>query len=217
MTTITISRQFGSHGDTVAQLLCDRLGYRYFDKNLMTGLAVQSGLPADKLVDWSEEKPRARTLVERLFATFAPPTGDPGVWAASAAADAQEQLMVAKIRHLIHAAHAEGNVVIVGRGGQAVLRGMPDVLHVRLMAPLELRIKRHGERAGLSPEEASEVVTRRDQASVDYVKRFYNLDPTNVELYDLMLNTGKITPSNAANLIIQAIACMQAKSNLSQT
>ena len=39
MPTITISRQFGSHGDTVAQLLCERLGYRYFDKNLMLGLA----------------------------------------------------------------------------------------------------------------------------------------------------------------------------------
>ena len=40
MTVITFSRQFGSHGDTVAQLLCDRLGYRYFDKNLMLGLAA---------------------------------------------------------------------------------------------------------------------------------------------------------------------------------
>ena len=66
MPTITISRQFGSHGDTVAQLLCERLDYRYFDKNLMLGLAVQSGLPVKKLVDVSEEKPRARSLVERL-------------------------------------------------------------------------------------------------------------------------------------------------------
>lgn len=216
MTTITISRQFGSHGDTVAQLLCDRLGYRYFDKNLMTGLAVQSGLPAEKLVDLSEEKPRARTLVERLFATFASPLSDPGVWAASAEADAQEQLMVAKIRHLIQAAHAEGNVVIIGRGGQAVLRGLPGVLHVRLVAPLELRIKRHGERAGLAPEEAREAVTRRDQASVDYVKRFYKLDPTDPELYDLIINTDKVTPSTAADLIIKAITSLPAVDRLSQ-
>lgn len=49
MATITISRQFGSHGDTVAQLLCDRLGYRYFDKHLVMGLAVQAGLPVEKV------------------------------------------------------------------------------------------------------------------------------------------------------------------------
>ncbi len=40
MTVITIPYQFWSHGDTVAQLLCDRLSIRYFDKNLMLGLAT---------------------------------------------------------------------------------------------------------------------------------------------------------------------------------
>ena len=53
--TITISQQFGSHWDTVAQLVCEQLGYRYFDKNLMTGLATQTGYSlkvAHRLPDW---------------------------------------------------------------------------------------------------------------------------------------------------------------------
>ena len=208
MATITISRQFGSHGDTVAQLLCERLDYRYFDKNLMLGLAVQSGLPVKNLVDVSEEKPRARSLVERLFASFASPVSDPGVWAASAAADAEEQLTVARIKHLIQAAHAQGGVVIIGRGGQAVLRGLPDVLHVRIVAPLELRIERHGRRAGLDPDAARQAVLRRDQASVDFVKHFYDLDPNDPMLYDLIINTGKVTPSAATDLVIKALACL---------
>ena len=210
MATITISRQFGSHGDTVAQLLSDRLGYRYFDKNLMIGLATQLGLSASKVVDLSEEKPQAQTLVERLFASFASPMSDPGLWAASAEASTQEQLTVATIRHLIQAAHAQGNVVIIGRGGQAVLRGLPDVLHVRLVAPLDLRIKRHGERAGLDPDAAREVVLRRDQASVDFVRRFYNLDSTDPALYDLVINTCKMTPAAAVELIVQALALLPA-------
>ena len=212
MATITISRQFGSHGDTVAQLLSERLGYRYFDKNLMTGLAVQVGLPIDQVVDISEERPRARSLVERLFANFASPVGDPGLWAASAATETQEQLAVAKLKYLIQAAHAEGNVVIIGRGGQAVLQNLPDVLHVRLVAPLELRIKRHGERAGLSPAEAREAVIQHDHASIDYVRRFYDLDLTNPELYDLIINTGRITPLAAARLIIEAVNQLPANS-----
>jgi len=204
MATITISRQFGSHGDTVAQLLCDRLGYRYFDKHLMMGLAVQAGLPVEKVAA-VEERPRERTLVERLFASFASPMTDPWVWAASAEAETQEQQTVVKVKYLILAAHAAGNVVIIGRGGQAVLHGLPGVLHVRLVAPLERRIQRHGERAGLAPDEAREVVLGRDRASVDYVKRFYNTEPADVELYDLIINTGKVKPSVAADLIIKTL------------
>lgn len=205
MATITISRQFGSHGDTVAQLLSERLGYRYFDKNLMTGLAVQSGLPSEDLVDLYEEKPRARSLVERLFSNFASSLSDPTIWAASAEAEAQEKLMVARIRQLMCAAYQQGNVVIIGRGGQAALRGRPGVLHVRVVAPLELRIRRHAERAGLSLEDARAAVAQRDRASLDYVRHFYNLDATDPELYDLVVNTGKMTPAAAVDLIIKAV------------
>ena len=208
MPVITISRQFGSHGDTVAQILCDRLGYRYFDKNLMMGLAAQSGMTTEKVVDLSDDKHRARTLVERLFSNYASPQADPGSWAAAAEAKAQEQMTVARVKHLIRAAHAEGNVVIVGRGGQAVLYGLPDVLHVRLVAPLELRIQRHQERAGLSAAAAREYVLKRDQASADFLKSYYNINLNNPILYDMIINTAEVMPAAAAELIISALACL---------
>ena len=211
MATITISRQFGSHGDTVAQILCDRLGYRYFDKNLMMGLAAQSGMTAEKLVDLSDDKHRARTLVERLFGNYAPPQADPGIWAAEAEAKTQERMTVARVKHLIWAAHAEGDVVIVGRGGQAVLHGLPDVLHVRLMAPLELRIQRHQERAGLTEAAAREYVLKRDQASLDFLNSYYNIDPNDPLLYDIIINTAKVTPAAAADLVINALAILPEK------
>jgi cytidylate kinase len=136
MTVITISRQFGSHGDTVAQLLCDRLGYRYFDKNLMLGLAAAKGMALETVVDLSDEKHRVRSLVERLFENYPAPMADPNAWAAGAEASAQEQAQAAQVKQLIRASYAQGNVVVVGRGGQVVLRDLPDVLHVRVMAPL---------------------------------------------------------------------------------
>lgn len=208
MSIVTISREFGSHGDTVAQLLCDKLGYRYFDKNLMIGLAVQSGLPTDKVVDFYEDHRRARTLVERLFGNYAAPLADPGLWAKSAATDAETKLTLAKLNHLILAAHAEGSVVIIGRGGQVVLRDKPDVLHVRLIAPLEVRAERHARRAGLTPDEAREIVVRRDRASADYVRLYYGADSSDLALYDLIINTAKVTPFIAADLIARAIDCL---------
>jgi cytidylate kinase len=206
MATITISREYRSHGDTVAQLLCERLDYRYFDKNLMIGLAVQSGMSVNQVVKLPDDQQRARSLVERLFGNYAAQMGDPGVWAAVTASNAREQMEVSKVTHLIEAAYAQGNVVIIGRGGQAVLQGKPDVLHVRLIAPLELRIQRQQKRAGVPAEEARRQVIQQDKESADYVKRFYDLDPADPLYYDLIINTGKVTPSLAADLIIQSLA-----------
>jgi cytidylate kinase len=211
MATITISRQFGSHGDTVAQILCERLGYHYFDKNLMLGLAVQTGLPPSQVESLSEEPRRARTLIERLFGNYTPPMAEPGMLEATAAVDREAELMAAKIRHLIQAAYTQGNVVIVGRGGQCVLHGQPGVLHVRLLAPLEERVRRHAERAGLSLEEARAVVLRRDAASQDWVERFYHQDSADPCLYDLIINTGKLKPVAAAEIIIAALGPLAGK------
>ncbi len=206
MATITISRQFGSHGDTVAQLLCDRLGYRYFDKNLMLGLAAQSGLAPDMVEDLPDEKRRAKTLIERLFGNYAAPYGDPDTWAAAAAAERQEKLTVERIKYLIRAAYHEGNVVIIGRGGQAVLAGLPNALHVRLTAPKELRVRRHAQRAGLTTEAAAEIVTKRDLASHDFVQRYFGIDRRDPVHYDLVINMARFSPVQAVDLIVSALA-----------
>lgn len=211
MAVITISRQFGSHGDTIAQLICERLGYRYFDKSLMLGLAVQMGLPPDTVVDLSDEQHRARSLVERLFNSFAMPMADPQAWAAAAVANAEERLTVETVKQLIHAAYAQGNVVIMGRGGQAVLHDQPDVLHVRVIAPLELRVRRHAERTGLALDAARDQVLKRDRASIDFVERYYDVDPTDAGLYDLTISTSKVSPAAAADLIIATLAALPAR------
>lgn len=211
MSVITISRQFGSHGDTVAQILCERLAYRYFDKNLMLGLAAAAGVTPEKVIDLTDEKHRARSLIERLFGNYAAPMADPSAWAASAEANAQEQRTVAQVKQLIQAAYAEGNVVVLGRGGQVVLAKKPDVLHVRIIAPLALRIQRHAERAGLSPEEAREVVLGRDRATADFVQRYYGADVADPALYDVMINTVRVTPVAAAGLIIEALGKLPAE------
>lgn len=205
MATITISRQFGCHGDRVARLLCDRLGYRYFDKELMLGLADQMGIKPNELGGYAEERTRARTLIEKLFANFTPPMGDPGIWAAVAEAHAEDQRQRGYVNQLILAAHQQGNVVIIGRGGQYVLKGLENVLSVRLIAPLELRVRCHQQRTGLTAEAAREEVLCRDQASADYVHNLFDVDVANPELYHLILNTGMVDPERAVELIVKAL------------
>jgi cytidylate kinase len=211
MPVITISRQYGSYGDAVAELLCDRLGYRLFDKNLLRRLAAEVGVEPKKLLDLSEDQYRSRVLLERLWANATPPTRNPVVWAEYGSAGARDRSAAERLARLIHAAYERGNVVVVGRGGQAVLHEKPDVLHVRLMAPLAIRVRRHQVRAGLSVDAARAEVIERDQASAEFVKRYYDVDADDPTLYDLILNTGKLPWETAADLIVGALAELPAR------
>lgn len=204
MAVITISRQYGSGGREVAGLICERLGYRYFDKELMAQLGDELGLAPEQVVDLPDHRHRTQGLLERLFASAINPLGDPSSWTLPARLAAQQRTTVQTFQSLIQAAHAQGKVVIMGRGGQVVLRNAPDVLHVRLVAPVEQRVARVQRREGLSEAEARARIAERDEASLDYLKRYYDCDPDEPLIYHLVLNLGKLSTANAYDLIAKA-------------
>ena len=71
-----------------------------------------------------------------------------------------------------------------------------------------MRIQRVQESAGVTADEARRRLDERDAASVDYVQRFYGIDPTDPTLYDLTINMRKATPVAAATLIIKVLECL---------
>ncbi len=87
----------------------------------------------------------------------------------------------------------------------------PDVLHVRLVAPLELRVRRHQVRAGLTAEAAREQVLAADQASAEFITRDFDADVADPALYDLSLNIGKLPLATAADVIIEALSALSAR------
>lgn len=209
MAVITISREYGSKGNVIARLICDRLGYRYFDKELMAQLGDQLGLEPEEIAGLPEDKRyHARSHIERLFALMPTPSGDLAGWGLAARARVEanmEHLSLQTVESLIHAAHEHDTVVVVGRGGQFVLRDRPDVLHVRIVAPIEQRLRRVQESAGLTADAARALVHRRDQAAADYVKNLYDVDVTDPMLYDLVVNTSNIPEQVAVELIVAAL------------
>lgn len=211
MTVITISRQSGSEGNEITRVLCSRLGYRYFDKTMMAQLAKELGWEPDEVVDISGDQYQAKSLLERLFGAIQLPFGDPSAAAFLAQEDARMALTVAHVRSLISAAYEHDNVIIVGRGGQVALADKRDVLHVRVVAPLETRIKRWQTRQAISEEEARQKIHERDAAHSDFVKRFFDADISDPTLYDLVINTHKLTVDEAADLIIKALEAIPAR------
>jgi len=204
MAVITISRQLESGGDEIAHLVCDKLGYQYFDKKTMAQVGQEIGLDASIIQQAANFQPAPKSLLERWFGSTPRMTGgDPSSWTFSA----RNNLM-----DLINAGYKKGNVVIVGRGGMAALQGKPDVLHVRVQAPLEVRVKRLQQREKLSEDEAQLRISERDLSDVDWIRRYFGLDSHDPALFDLIINTSKIAPAIAADLIVKALSALPARS-----
>ena len=212
MAVITISRQWGSFGDDVAHMLCDKLGYQYFDKKMMTQVGHEMGLSAGIVDRAADYQPHAKKLLERWFENYGDPmAGESVSWRFGATDDARQGLTVANLMDIINAGYKKGNVVIVGRGGMAALQNKPDVLHVRIQAPLELRIKRLQQQYGWTAEETRKKVKERDLSDVEWIKRYFGLDSHDPQLFDLIINTTKTGQEAAVDLIVQALNALQAK------
>ena len=212
MGVITISRQLGSGGDEIAGLVCEQLGYQRFDKKTMAQIGAELGMTG-AIVDRAAASTQIgpRSLIERWFGNYENPLGDPSSWTFGARSDARVGLSVVDLRKLIEAGYEKGNVIIVGRGGMAALQDKPDVMHVRIVAPPEVRIKRVQQREGITEEEARQRVDWRDRTDVEWIKRYFDLDSHEPGLYDLVINTRNITPAVAVEMILDAFKAMPKK------
>ncbi len=94
---------------------------------------------------------------------------------------------------------------MVGRAGQVVLQDRPNVVHVRVVAPITQRIQRIAQLSGQSAAAVRELVQRRDHAARDYVTNFYRVDWNDPLLYDLVVNTSKLQSAQVVELIVNAL------------
>ncbi len=210
MAVITLSREYGSGGDEIAARLCELLGYRIFDKRMMAQVASQAGFASQDVVDSQEDRHQVAGFWERLLGyrvTEAWVTKDEATGARIVElGELDSRRYAATVRGLINAAYAQGDVIILGRGGQAALRGKPGVLHVRIEAPFDERVRRVSEQQRFtSPQQARDFVAGRDAAGADYVRTYYGLDWSDPTLYHLVLNTGLWDVESAAQLIADAV------------
>lgn len=210
MAVITISRHFASGGDEIAHTVCEILGYRYVDRALMAEAAMEQGLSESEIIDFSEESYRARSFIDALLnrSTLV------GVAQVRATTTRGEDIRVEEpvdesraaqfVADTIRAVGRRGNVVIVGRGGQAVLRHQPDALHVRVVAEHERRIQRLMDHEAYTREAAEKTVAERDRATAEYLKRFHEIDWADPSLYHLTVNTSLMGMEGSPEVIAAA-------------
>ena len=119
MQTLTISRELGSLGTSIAHAVAKRLGYRWVWREVINEAASRVGSPEIAL-----------SQIDDL--------GLLGLRPSERSLEAYHQV----VKSIIEGLAAEGRVVIVGRAGQVILRDDPTVFHIKILAPLDLRIER---------------------------------------------------------------------------
>jgi cytidylate kinase len=215
MATITISRQHASGAEEIAARVAQKLGYTIFDKTMMAEAAAELGLTENEIVDFRETDQRSLGFLDRLLgreltiARISTWQEDISGVRKPMVVKISDNQAIAMVRGVVDAACKRGNVVIVGRGGQAILQGRAGVLHVRIEAPLEYRIQRLIDRNPSTPVQAELEIEDHDRAMRDYVKRYHDLDPGDPMHYHLLINTGQLDLASAAEVIALAAQQMQ--------
>ncbi|MBI5629891.1 MAG: cytidylate kinase-like family protein [Elusimicrobia bacterium] len=199
---ITISRQSGAGGRSLAEALLAEMekdarpmfhGWHIFDNELCEAVASDPKLSviAESLID-----ERFRGWVEDYLAQ-------------SLAGLSSQLAVFRKIFKTIRGLVAGGNVVIVGRAGACVTRDIPGGTHVRLAAPMELRLSALMRRYGLEKAEAERKMESLEASRSRLVKTYFARDINDPLLYHAVFNAGATPPAGLARVII-AMAAEQA-------
>ena len=195
---ITISRETGARGETVARLVGQRLGWEVYNHEVLEYIAQVAHLRSGLVEELSSP---GRGWTERwLHKLLVGPAagGDPGV---------------THLSQVVLAVGLQGQAVIVGRGAACVVP-RDRALHVRLVAPLSERVAFMSELKRLPRADAERYVQETDAQRLQFVKAYFGRDGADPHLYDLVLDTSYLGVDLAADLVVQAFLGKQNRRRL---
>jgi cytidylate kinase len=194
---VALSASYGAGGSRVGPELAQRLGVPFLDRAIP--FAVSERLDVDVQTAHEHDERLGGGRLERILRGFiGQNVGAPVPIAAEMTIDedfrrATEEVLLAQAK--------SGEGVILGRGAAIVLCDRPNVLRARLDGPAERRAAQAAQLAGISTQEARETLKRLDRAHAEYTRRFYAADIRDPELYDIVLDSTRISLDRCAELL----------------
>jgi len=186
---LLISREKGAGGSEVGRLAGKRLGWQVFDKEIVDAIA-QSANVRRELIESLDE--RARATIQDAVARLIHPQ------------PLETAGYLAHLREVLLTLGHQGDVVIVGRGADYVLPSQFG-LRARLVAPVEVRVRRIAAEENLSLKAASLEVEKSDRERRMLARRHFNQDLHDPLNQDLTINTAELRVETAAEIVIAAV------------
>jgi cytidylate kinase len=183
MAILTISREFGSGGRDIGNAVAEAMHYEYVDRKRI-------------LEDMSKEGKTWEETAKHFDENY------PNIWERSAWA--YKGFVALNQSHFLQYA-AKGNVVIMGRGGNFLLKQFPFVLRIRVKAPLEKRIERVMSRDEINQENAQYLIEKADNEMAKAVYLIYGKDWDNSDEYDMVFDTSRQDQNEIVSIVKSAL------------
>ena len=197
MAVITISRQFGAGGKTLAQKLASKLEYEIAHEEIIEMLAEMANLSTEGIRSFEAEEFKVlensasllspKRFIEHIFDTNRKYMDGPRY--------------VSLLRKIIHQIAEKGNTIFIGRGSQFILREVENACHVLLVADEAYRVNFMQETYQLSLEQAKIALTKQGKRRTKLMKLFHHDDYDRSQYYHMVLNMGRVTMDKAVDLV----------------
>ena len=168
---LTLSRELGAGEQGFPPTLGERLGMQVYDRELLEQEAVRLGVPEAELEKIDErgagifQRFRPGSIYQRYFEVLG---------------------------QLMHELAGRGDVILVGRGGSRILRDDPRAFHVRLVAPMPLRVRRVMEYRWVQESVAKKLIADSDSRRSSFCESYLGADWSSPLEYDLTVNSGRL-------------------------
>ena len=207
MSVVTIRGQLGSGAPEVARQVADRLQADYVDREIIAEVAARLQRKEEE-VKAKEMPPTGLVgrIAEALERNFAFGDALTGAYLSLVEIPLGDTRYLQALESVIRELARKQPLVILGRGSQFILKDYPGVLHVLVVAPLEVRVNRLMEERKLNQETANLEIERFDKNLRRFIKRYFKADLEDPVYYDLVLNTERLTFQAATSIVVNALS-----------
>jgi cytidylate kinase len=221
MPVVTVTGTTASGAREVGQAVAQLLGVDFVDQQLMVQAAQRCGVTVGAVAQRDERSATLKQRISGVFNTLLERSGSSGAdsltgatglesilsqtYADMAGVEKQtlisDKLYAETMSTIIRELAASGQIVILGRGSQMILRDVPRAVHALCISPGDVRYHRLAERDAIGFEEARKRAVETDQARDAFYHKFWKIDVENPHLYDITVDTSRLGFEGSAEVI----------------
>jgi cytidylate kinase len=203
MAVITISRQFGAGGWSLGERLAKRLGYRYVNEGMIQEVAKKGKISSGRVRVF--EKSGTNKLIKFLDRLVS--TGSVDRFVSERHGHLDEKGYVEIVRGIFEELHEKGNAIIIGRGGQYILKGYSNTHHVLFVADMKSRISLIKDTYQVTEDKAKAMIKQMEDQRARVLRLFSGHEfHDNPIHYDLVINTTQLGLQKSEELVINLVS-----------
>lgn len=207
MSVVTIRGQLGSGAPEIGRLVADKLHADYVDREIIARVAELLNRREQDVI--AKEMPHGSLLgriAEALGHAYTSAGDFEGAYLPSWEIPLDDTRYLAGLESIIKELASSQSIVIHGRGSQFILRDYPGALHVLVVAPLGLRVKRVMKDMKIDEQAAQKEIAHYDRSRRQFTKRYFHAEREDPVYYDLVINTEHLSFEAAASIVVDALA-----------